>query len=105
VVMANRDPDHNSHSTGDLSWLIAGGGARLATGQSLRWPSGTPRKDVPHARLLATLCTAVGVSPEGFTDEAPLREALGRGCPLASRHSGTSEGGSTKGGMPSRGRR
>jgi len=79
VVMANRDPDHNSHSTGDLSWLIAGGGARLATGQSLRWPSGTARKDVPHARLLATLCTAVGVSPEGFTDEAPLREALGRG--------------------------
>jgi len=77
VILANRDPDHNSHSINDFSWVIAGkGGGRLATGQSVRWPSGKERQQTPHARLLATLCAAVNVDAKDFTDAEPLRQLL-----------------------------
>jgi hypothetical protein len=77
VVLADRDPDHNSHSTHDLTWLIAGrAGGRLATGHSVRWASGVAKQMAPQARILMTLCRGMGVDPKGFVDGEPLRPLL-----------------------------
>jgi len=71
VVYANRDPDHNGHSIKDLTWLVAGGGGgRLNQGAAHRWASGSEDQQASSARFLATLCHAMGVPPDGFT-EAP----------------------------------
>ncbi len=77
VVFANRDPDHDGHWITDLTWLVAGGGGgRLAQGSAFRWPSGQASRQMPHTRLLATLCRGMGVDPRPFTTEQPLAAML-----------------------------
>jgi hypothetical protein len=67
ILFAHMQRSGGGHQTNNLPWIIAGSaGGHFKTGRFLPWPSGTNGRDLPHNRVLASLCHAMDVPVDHF---------------------------------------